>query len=61
MLRSTLLVVTFLASFVFYAAAPVEAASTNMSRAEIRAMPIQTRPSRPGHVYGNTVRRRGGR
>ena len=26
-------------------------------RAEIRAMPILERPSRPGHFYGNTVRR----
>ena len=37
------------------------AAATNLTRAEIRAMPIQERPSRPGHFYGNTVRRRGGR
>jgi hypothetical protein len=27
------------------------------SRAEIRAMPITERPSRPGHFYGNAVRR----
>ena len=31
--------------------------STGMSRQEIRNMPIQTRPNRPGHFYGNTVRR----
>jgi len=30
----------------------------NVSRAEIRSMPITQRPSRPGHFYGNTVRRR---
>ncbi|HTU23845.1 MAG TPA: hypothetical protein VMF30_00520 [Pirellulales bacterium] len=35
---------------------PAEAA-TNMDRATIRSMPITTRPSRPGHFYGNTVRR----
>jgi hypothetical protein len=27
------------------------------SRAEIRSMPITERPSRPGHFYGNAVRR----
>jgi hypothetical protein len=37
------------------AAAVAEAAT--MSRKEIREMPIVERPSRPGHVYGNTVRR----
>lgn len=26
-------------------------------RAAIRSMPITVRPSRPGHFYGNTVRR----
>ena len=36
-------------------------AATTLSRAEIRAMPIQQRPSRRGHFYGNTVRRRAGR
>lgn len=30
---------------------------TTLTRTEIRAMPIQERPSRPGHFYGNTVRR----
>jgi hypothetical protein len=39
-------------------AAPV-AAKTEMSRQEIRSMPIETRPYRMGHFYGNTVRRRG--
>jgi hypothetical protein len=32
-------------------------ARTNLSRQEIRQMPITARPSRPGHFYGNTVRR----
>ena len=35
----------------------VEAAGyTAAQRAAIRAMPIQQRPNRPGHVYGNTIR-----
>lgn len=32
-------------------------ASRTLSRREIRSMPILERPSRPGHFYGNTVRR----
>lgn len=31
--------------------------TTNLSREQIRSLPITERPSRPGHVYGNTVRR----
>ena len=31
--------------------------NTNLSRREIRSMPIEVRPSRPGHFYGNAVRR----
>lgn len=30
----------------------------NAQRQAIRAMPIHHRPDRPGHFYGNTVRRR---
>jgi hypothetical protein len=29
----------------------------NLTRAQIRQMPILERPSRPGHFYGNAVRR----
>ncbi|HWC88133.1 MAG TPA: hypothetical protein VG433_00700 [Pirellulales bacterium] len=32
-------------------------AYTAAQREQIRAMPITTRPYRPGHFYGNTVRR----
>lgn len=39
----------------------VQAASRTMTRREIRAMPIEKRPNRLGHFYGNTVRRRHGR
>ena len=31
--------------------------TANLSRREIRSMPITERPSRPGHFYGNAVRR----
>ncbi len=30
---------------------------TGHTREELRTMPIETRPYRPGHVYGNAVRR----
>ena len=30
----------------------------NLTRAEIRSMPIEERPDRPIHFYGNAVRRR---
>jgi hypothetical protein len=30
---------------------------TGYTREELRAMPLHTRPDRPGHVYGNSVRR----
>lgn len=33
---------------------------TGLSRAEIKALPITERPNRPGHFYGNTVRRQNG-
>ena len=32
-------------------------AAASLSRREIRQMPILERPSRPGHFYGNSVRR----
>lgn len=32
--------------------------ATNLSREQIRSMPVVERPSRPGHFYGNAVRRR---
>ena len=33
---------------------------TGYTRGEIRAMPMVSRPNRPGHFIGNTVRRRAG-
>jgi hypothetical protein len=32
-------------------------ASTYLTRQQIRQMPLLERPNRPGHFYGNTVRR----
>lgn len=32
--------------------------AANLSRAQIRSMPVIERPSRPGHFVGNAVRRR---
>src|SRR4051812_50044238 len=35
-------------------------AANRMSRQEIKSMPLMERPNRPGHIYGNTVRRSSG-
>jgi hypothetical protein len=40
-----------------FVAASSTLAATNLTRREIRQMPITERPSRPGHFYGNAVRR----
>ena len=39
---------------------PSTVSAKSMSRREIREMPITARPSRPGHFYGNAVRRNTG-
>jgi hypothetical protein len=39
------------------APSPADAATSSDSRSTIRSTPIVSRPSRPGHFYGNTVRR----
>jgi hypothetical protein len=49
-----ILVVGTLLALSFSTEAP---AATNLTRQEIKQMPITQRPSRPGHFYGNTVRR----
>jgi hypothetical protein len=36
------------------------ASARTMTRREIRQTPITERPSRPGHFYGNAVRRNNG-
>lgn len=51
-----LLAIAFVIS-AFAMADEVQAASRTMTRAEIRAMPMVSRPNRPGHFIGNTVRR----
>ena len=36
-------------------------AAAEMTRRDIRSVPIVERPSRPGHFYGNAVRRNNSR
>lgn len=62
-MRSIPAVVVTLAATVALAATPDQPSATrlvaaNLSRAEIRSLPITERPDRPGHFYGNAVRRR---
>ncbi len=59
-MRTLLIATATVLSFVSFptAATPTAQAATTLTRTEIRAMPIHNRPSRPGHFYGNTVRRR---
>ena len=52
----------FLIAFVVVASAFIvaddsQAANRTLTRAEIRSMPMVARPNRPGHFFGNTVRR----
>ena len=42
-------------------ASAVHARETTLTRRDIRQMPILERPSRPGHFYGNAVRRNSSR
>lgn len=39
----------------------IASAARAVTRREIRSMPIVERPSRPGHFYGNAVRRNNSR
>jgi len=55
MLRFLLALAFVISAFAF--ADEVQAASRTLTRAEIRAMPMVSRPNRPGHFIGNTVRR----
>ncbi|REK15737.1 MAG: hypothetical protein DWQ37_07925 [Planctomycetota bacterium] len=55
MVRITMLALLVLATVASWAAARNY---TGLSRQQIRSMPILERPSRPGHFYGNAVRRR---
>lgn len=38
-------------------AVPTPTAPNSLNREAIRQMPLLERPDRPGHIYGNTVRR----
>ena len=51
--KAVLAVAALLAAF----EAPQTVEAKSMSRQDIKQMPITARPSRPGHFYGNTVRR----
>jgi hypothetical protein len=50
----------FLASQVALASYAFARNNANLSREQIRSMHILDRPSRPGHFYGNAVRRKHG-
>jgi hypothetical protein len=52
-----LTVFVFLVATQFIVPSTLLAKQAMVSRQEIRQMPILERPSRPGHFYGNTVRR----
>ena len=52
-----IVIALLLATGLFAAVETAEARTAN-ERAAIRQMPINSRPNRPGHFYGNTVRRR---
>ncbi len=60
MVRYTAFALLLAAQFIV-PAPTASAANTNLSRREIRSMPITERPSRPGHFYGNAVRRNNSR
>lgn len=62
-MRFVLLVAAALAAVPTLTAAPPAAeppvlVAQNLSRTQIRSMPIEARPNRPIHIYGNAVRRR---
>ncbi|HTN74420.1 MAG TPA: hypothetical protein VL096_04205 [Pirellulaceae bacterium] len=59
-MRALLLALIVVEGFMFSGSfVPTAEARTTMTRTEIRATPIHSRPYRAGHFYGNTVRRRG--
>ena len=55
MFRRTIIASVFCFGAVAFGVTPE--CQAQVSRAQIRSMPIQSRPNRPGHFYGNTVRR----
>ena len=59
MIRMLLAVVVIVSAVAF--AGEAQAASRALTRTEIRRMPMVARPNRPGHFFGNTVRRLAGR
>lgn len=62
-MRTAIVVITLLAAATAAATPPAAAdapvrVAQNMTRAQIRSLPIEARPNRPIHFYGNAVRRR---
>lgn len=57
LLRPLFLVLVLVQSLFVFPPAETHAA-VELTRAEIRSMPLDQRPNRRGHFYGNTVRRR---
>ena len=55
------LVMALVAGINLITVASVEARGTALTRQQIKSTPILERPSRVGHFYGNTVRRRANR
>jgi len=52
-----LLALLFTVAALAFAGEAQAASRTNLTRAQIRAMPMVARPNRLGHFVGNTVRR----
>ena len=52
-----LFAILFIVSALAFAGEAQAASRTNLTRAQIRSMPMVARPNRPGHFVGNTVRR----
>lgn len=57
MVRISLLSLLLVSQFA-WASAALARNNANLSRDQIRSMHILDRPSRPGHFYGNAVRRK---
>lgn len=57
-MRFALLVTAALAAIPTLAAESPVFVAQNLTRSQIRSLPIEARPNRPIHIYGNAVRRR---
>jgi hypothetical protein len=57
LIRYLMLAIAVGGTFGLFVAPASAAPAATLTRRDIRAMPILERPSRPGHFYGNAVRR----